>query len=144
MKVTGGDLYHLWRVSEVHLPRIADVFYDAYRLVAGAAAGNDEGGFRANAEAYPGSVAMTSTVGLAWAHLRDELQTMFAQIGSTVLAGAQGIRDATKAITDSDAGNADLLAKYIADPINLNKSDGASNPPAPGADDNPGQPVLPQ
>lgn len=31
-----GDLYALWRVSEALLPRVADLYYDTNRLVAGA------------------------------------------------------------------------------------------------------------
>src|SRR5688572_16510212 len=103
MAVTGGDLYHLWRVSEVHLPRIADVYYDANRLISGAASGNDEGGFRVNTS-YPGapSAAMTSSVGAAWAMVRDEMQAMFAQIGQTVLTAGEGVRMATQAFVDAD------------------------------------------
>jgi len=35
-KIMGGDLYRLWRVSDVHLPRVTDVFYDANRKINGA------------------------------------------------------------------------------------------------------------
>jgi hypothetical protein len=142
--VTGGDLYHLWRVSEVHLPRVADVYYDANRLVAGGAGGNDEGGFRDNQSVYPGSSAMTSSVGAAWAMVRDEMQAMFAQIGETVLTAADGVRMATQAFIDSDETGSNELAKYLSDPNNHNPNDPASNPPLPGADDSPGAPILPE
>lgn len=138
--VTGGDLYHLWRVSEVHLPRVADVFYDANRLLGGP--GKDSGdSFRDNTSVYPGSSFMTSSVGAAWDGLRGEMQTMMAQIGTTILDAAQGVREATKAYIEVDQANANLLNVYLHDPLSHDPADVASNPPAPGADDNPGSPV---
>jgi hypothetical protein len=141
-KIVGGDLYHLWRVSEVHLPRIADVYYDSTRIIGGAKTG-DGGGFRANTSAYPGSSAMTSSVGAAWAELRDELQRMYAQVGGAVLAAAEGVRQATQAYVAADMASANALQQFLADPNNHDPNSEASNPPKPGADDHPGEPVLP-
>lgn len=138
--VTGGELYHLWRVSEVHLPRIADMYYDANRLVAGAAAGS-EGGFGLNAPAYPGSSVMISAIGDAWGRLRDELQEMYAQIGGTVLEAAAGVRLGTQAIIAADTDGSDELAKFLNDPA-LHKPSPESNPPV--GDDAPGTPILPR
>jgi hypothetical protein len=135
-EVTGGDLFHLWRVSEVHLPRIADVFYDANRLLGGSEGGG--GSFRVNGPAYPGSSAMTSSIGAAWEDLRSEMQSMMEQVGTTVLEAAQGVRNATQAYLDVDAENANLLRDYLDDPANLDRTDAASNPPAPGSDEDPG------
>jgi len=138
--VTGGDLYHLWRVSEVNLPRVADVFYDANRLLGGP--GKNAGdSFRENTSIYPGSSFLTSSVGAAWEGVRAEMQTMMAQIGTTILDAAQGVRAATQAYLDVDRANADLLNVYLHDPLNHDPADIASNPPAPGADDNPGAPL---
>jgi hypothetical protein len=139
-KITGGDLYHLWRVSDVHLPRIADVYYDANRTLSGGI-GNDTGGFRANTAS--GSGAMSSSSGAAWAELRNELQSMYAQIGTTILTAATGIRQASQAYVDADMVSADELAKYRSDSTNHDPNDPASNPPVPGSDDDPGQPILP-
>lgn len=125
--VTGGDLYSLWRVSDVHLPRIADVYYDANRELARAA--------------YSGA-EMTESVGAAWMELCDELQVMYAQVGTTILVAADGLRKATRAFVDADMASADALEKYRSDPTN-HPTGRESNPPAKGDDDHPGQPILP-
>jgi hypothetical protein len=138
--VTGGDLYHLWRVSEVHLPRVADVFYDANRLLGGAAA-NTGDSFRANTSVYPGASFMTGSVGAAWDELRGEMQAMTEQIGTTILEAAEGVRQATQAYLESDIRSKDLLSRYLADPASHDPYDPASNPPVAGAEDSPGQPV---
>jgi hypothetical protein len=138
--VTGGDLYHLWRVSEVHLPRVADVFYDANRLLGGVAA-NTGDAFRDDTPVYPGASFLTSSVGAAWDELRSEMQAMTEQIGSTILEAAEGVRQATQAYLEADVRSRDLLSRYLADPANHDPHDPASNPPAAGADDNPGRPV---
>jgi hypothetical protein len=137
-EVTGGDLFRLWRVSEVHLPRVADVFYDANRLLGGSQGG--AGSFRAGAPAYPGSSVMTSAIGGAWEVMRSELQAMMEHVGTTVLDAAQGVRNATQAYLDVDTANAELLREYLDDPRNLNPADASSNPPTAGSDDDPGAP----
>ncbi|WP_433790621.1 hypothetical protein [Actinoplanes sp. CA-252034] len=137
-EVTGGDLFRLWRVSEVHLPRVADVFYDADRLLGGSQGG--DGTFRAGAPAYPGSGVMTSAIGGAWEAMRAELQSMMQHAGTTVSDAAQGVRNATQAYLDVDTANADLLREYLADPRNLDTSDPASNPPVAGSGEDPGTP----
>jgi hypothetical protein len=145
--ITGGDLYHLWRVSDVHLPRIADVYYDATRLVGGAettaSGGSDADAYRAGVAAYPGASILVSPIGTAWAGLRDEMQSMYGQIGGVILAAAEGVRKATQDFVTEDMVNADKLNKYKNDPNNHNQNDPASNPPAVTADDNPGTPSLP-
>ncbi|GAA1625458.1 hypothetical protein [Actinoplanes couchii] len=137
-EVTGGDLFRLWRVSDVLLPRVADVFYDANRLLGGSAGGGDS--FRVNGPAYPGSIVMSSTIGSAWEDLRAEMQAMVEHVGTTVLDSAQGVRTATQAYLDVDEANANLLRDHMADPRNLIPGDVASNPPLPGSDDDPGRP----
>lgn len=142
MSVFGGDLYHLWRVSEVLLPRIADVHYDANRLIGGVAAGNDEGAFAANTPAYPGaSTATYSPTGSAWAGVRDELQDMWAEIGTTVLEAAKAVRDARLAYESTDTEAANQLKAILADPMRHPTGE-ISNPPAPGSEEDPGRPVL--
>lgn len=154
--VTGGNLYHLWRISDVHLPRVADVFFDATRLISGGAAStsapvggqapvthHDSDGFRANTAAYPGASIMTSSIGAAWADLRDELQFMYAQIGETVIEAAQGVRQATDAFLHADGGNADLLKNYLNDPTSHDLKNPASNPPVADSPDDPGNPDVP-
>jgi hypothetical protein len=150
-RIVGGDLYHLWRVSDVHLPRIADVYYDANRTLNGGKSTStgpfdvtyDTEAFRESTPAYPGATAMSSPVAAAWADLRDEMQIMYAQIGETVLNAAEGVRRATQAYIDADLINADALTNYMADPANHDPTDPASNPPAPGSAEYPGEPVLP-
>ncbi|MEU8238263.1 hypothetical protein AB0C07_08465 [Actinoplanes missouriensis] len=146
--VTGGDLYRLWRVSDVHLPRVADVFYDANRLLGGASGGADA--FRVNAPAYPGSSFMTSSIGGAWQELRTELQLLMAQVGDTVLDGARGVRTAALVFNETDVSNAeDLLivdavggplGDYLRQPANHDPADVASHPPAAGSEDHFGTP----
>ncbi|MBN1170987.1 MAG: hypothetical protein JXA67_02330 [Micromonosporaceae bacterium] len=164
--IAGGDLYHLWRVAEVHLPRIADVYYDANRALSGAKTTyaqvgpgeahlppevtHDTDAFRQNTSSVPASAgyyasqaSMTSSVGAAWEALRNELQSMYAQVGTTVLDAAGGIRRAMQDFVDADLTSADELSKYLVDRTNHNPNDPASNPPVRGADDHPGEPVLP-
>jgi hypothetical protein len=136
-EIVGGDLYHLWRVSDVHLPRIADVYYDANRVLSGAK--TNASGPRTTTD----TAAMSSSAAAAWADLRDELQSMYAQIGETVLEAAEGIRRASAAFVEADLVNADALSDYMADPANHDPDDAASSPPAPHAPDHPGEPVLP-
>ncbi|BBH70720.1 hypothetical protein ACTI_74050 [Actinoplanes sp. OR16] len=146
--VTGGDLYRLWRVSDVHLPRVADVFYDANRLLGGAAGGSDA--FRVNAYAYPGASVMTSAIGAAWQELRGELQLTMAQVGDTVLDAARGVRTAALVYNETDIDNAGELLKvdgiggklgdYLSRRINHDPGDVASNPPSPGSGEDYGIP----
>lgn len=138
--VTGGDLYHLWRVSEVHLPRVADVFYDANRLIGGPGR-NSGDSFRGNTPAYPGASVMTSSVGAAWEGVRAGIQAMTEQLGSTVLDAAQGVREARQAYLDVDTANAAKFDAYLKNPANHDPSDANSNPPVAGSADDPGKPV---
>lgn len=140
--VTGGDLYRLWRVSEVLLPRIADTYYDANRLIGGAAAGNDEGGFASNTPVHSSTSATFSPTSGAWADVRDQLQEALAELGTTILDAADGVRSAREAYEASDARAAQELRQYLDDPRS-HPSDPASNPAAAGSEDDPGKPILP-
>jgi hypothetical protein len=142
--VVGGDLYHLWRVSDVHLPRVADVFFDATRtLNGGRSAGgqSDTDAFRVDTNL--GGQAMSSSVAAAWEDVRDEMQRGLAQVGETVMAAAEAVRAAIDAYQQADTRNADLLRQYLADPNHHDPDNPPSNPPAAWADDYPGEPVLP-
>jgi hypothetical protein len=135
-------------VSDVHLPRIADVFYDANRVLGGAAGGSDA--FRVNAPAYPGASVMTSTIGAAWQELRSELQLTMAQVGDTVLDAARGVRLAALVYNETDLANADDLLKtdtiggklgdYLSRAINHDPADAPSNPPLSGSNEYYGTP----
>jgi len=140
VEIMGGDLYHLWRVSDVHLPRIADVYYDASRGLGGAT-GADEGGFRDNTPAYPGASVMSSAVGAAWAALRDEMQAMYTETGQTILNAGEALRRAQRAYVEADMARSDALSKILSDPDYHNPNDPASNPPAENAPDHPGEPA---
>jgi hypothetical protein len=139
-EIVGGDLYHLWRVSEVHLPRIADVYYDAGRDLH-AASGDGPDRFRAGTPAGPDGTVMSSTVGAAWADLRAELMGMYREIGETVLDAAAAVRHAQQAYVEADLANADALSTYLADPAKHDPNDPLSNPPSGDADDHPGVPA---
>lgn len=157
-KMTGGDLYHLWRVAEVHMPRIADVYYDASRAVGGATSTttpvpgapahipptttNDTDAFRQNNESPGGG--MSSSVGAAWEALRNELQVMYADVGTTVLNAGKGLNRAMQAFVDEDQVGADELEKYRSSDANHDPDDAASNPPKPGSDEDPGKPDVPE
>ncbi|BCY14180.1 hypothetical protein [Actinoplanes sp. L3-i22] len=138
--VTGGDLFVLWRVAQVHLPRVADVFYDANRLLGGNGSGSTGRAFRANEAAYPGSGFMTSSVGSAWSELCLEMQLMMEQIGTTILDTGDGVMAAAHAFEEVDRGNADLLNDYLRDPAEHDPDDPVVNPPSPWAADYPGTP----
>jgi hypothetical protein len=138
--VTGGDLYVLWRVGEVHLPRIADVFYDANRMLGGNTTGSTSRAFRPNEAAYPGSSFLTSSVGAAWEELRVEMQLMMEHLGTTVLDTGRGVMNAAHAFEEADLANANLLNDYLRDPANHNAEDPLANPPAGWATDYPGMP----
>jgi|GEM_PF-1486385 hypothetical protein len=140
VEIMGGDLYHLWRVSDVHLPRIADVYYDASRALGGAT-GVDAGAFRANTPSGPGGSIMTSSTGAAWAALRDEMQRMYQEIGGTILDASAALRRAQQAYVEADMASADALSNYLNDPNMHDPNDPLSNPPVEGADDHPGEPA---
>ena len=142
-EITGGDLWHLWRVAEVHLPRVADVYYDASRLAGGGGSdGSSDGGFRDNAPAYPGAAsAMTSTIAAAWSGLADEMQAMFNEMGATVLDAADGVGLAIQTFIVSDAVCADALQVFLSDKNKHDPGGAASNPPVPGDAD---YPVAPE
>jgi hypothetical protein len=124
--VMGGDLYALWRVSDVHLPRITAVYYDANRTVA-----------------LSDSAGMAPAVAASWTELRTELTRMYAQIGETIDTAAVSLRQATQAFIDTDQANAQALSKYMSDSANHDYGNPASNPPQPGDNDYPAEPVTP-
>lgn len=140
VKAFGGDLYHLWRISEVLLPRVADVYYDANRLIGGNAGQNNAAGFASTTPVYSGSSYTYSPTANAWEGVRDELQAMFAEIGGTVLEGAEAVRQAQRAYENQDGSCKADLDAYLADPLKHPK-DPESNPPVPGSEDDPGQPI---
>lgn len=122
--VTGGDLYALWRVSEALLPRVADVYYDANRLVAAA----------------DGAAGLTFALTM-WNTLRYELQDMYAEIGGVVMDAATAVREARLAYEATDTEAARNLQSILADPWQ-NSTDPAVAPPAPGSEDDPGRPIA--
>jgi len=137
-EITGGDLYHLWRVGKVHLPRVADVYYDAASLAGGGGSGGSDGGFRENAPAYPGATyAMTSTVAAAWSGVSGEMQEMFTDIGTVILDAAEGVETAIQTFIGSDCVNDDELQVFLADKNKHDPDNPASNPPVPGDEDYP-------
>lgn len=140
-QILGGDLYHLWRVSDVHLPRIADVFSRAIDAIAGVPAGDAI--FRADASIYIGGPTHSS-VGEAWDDLRAELEQLLKDAILSIDCAEYGLRKAQQAYVDADLASADALSKYLADPINHDPLDPASNPPPRGSVEDPGYiPLLP-
>jgi hypothetical protein len=135
--VTGGDLHRLWRVSEVLLPRVADVFYDASRALAGAS--GNSAAFPADDAAYPGSTFTISSVGTAWGNLRSTMQAIMNHTGDVVMEAAQGVRVATAVFDQVDSENGkSILESYHETQA---QSDPNSLPPVPGSTD---YPVRPQ
>src|SRR5690606_34886199 len=124
-EIVGGDLYGLWRVSEVHLPRIADVFYDAGRAIGAAQPVR----FRGVASSRLDVPVMPAPAGAAWEELRDELLRLYAQVGDTVLVAAAGLRRAREVFVEADLANADALRNYLATPGMHDPNASASNPP---------------
>lgn len=125
--VFGGELLQLWMVSDVHLPRVAAQFYNANHDVAGVSA--DEG--------------LSSVTSYAWSQLHDELQSMYAQLGDTVMTAAEGVRKATRAYIDADMASQAELDACKDNGIDHSLSDRESNPPVQGDDDYPSKPILP-
>jgi hypothetical protein len=140
-EVTGGDLHRLWRVSEVLLPRVADVFYDASRTLGGAA--GNSAAFPADDAAYPGSTFMVSSVGTAWENLRSTMQSIMNHAGDVVMEAAQGVRVATAIFdqVDEENGKSLLDAYHETQAQDYPKPDPNSRPPVPGSPD---YPVRPQ
>lgn len=125
--LTGGDLFQLWQMSDVQLPRIASVFYQANHEIAGAG----------------GEGALSSVTAYGWQQLREEMQLMFAQVGDAVMAGAEGVRRAARLYVEADLASSEDLERYKRDSASFDPADPAANPPAPGAPDHPTAPILP-
>jgi hypothetical protein len=135
--VTGGDLHRLWRVSEVHLPRIADAFFDASRTLGGAT--GDQSAFPADDVGSPGTGFLVSSVGGAWEELRFTMQALLTHMGDVVVEASQGVRVATEVFNRTDSENAEgILEAYHRE---YGNSDVNSLPPAPGAADYPVRPA---
>ena len=149
--VTGGDLYRLWRVSEVNLPRVADVFYDASTALGGATGSSTA--FPARDSVYPGSSFKISALGAAWEDLRFTMQAIMTEMGDVVMDTARGVRVARELFdrVDRESGKT-LLEAYMgpagasvhtAGPggrVGHDYSEPASNPPVPGTPDHPLRP----
>lgn len=134
--VTGGDLHRLWRVSEVHLPRIADAFYDASQALGGAA--GDRSAFPADDVGSPGTGFLVSSVGGAWEELRFTMQAVLTHMGDVVVETAQGVRVATEVFNRTDGENAEgILEAYHRE---FGNTDANSLPPAPLSSDYPVRP----
>ncbi|GAA4951437.1 hypothetical protein [Actinoplanes utahensis] len=149
--VTGGDLYRLWRVSEVNLPRVADVFYDAGQALGRAAGGSTA--FPARDSVYPGASFKVSALGTAWEDLRSTMQSIMIEMGDVVMDTARGVRVARELFdrVDQESGKT-LLEAYmgpegtsvtVAEPggrAGHDYSEPASNPPVPGTPEHPVRP----
>jgi hypothetical protein len=104
--VTGGDLHRLWRVSEVHLPRVADVFYEAGRVLGGAT--GNRSAFPAD-DVGPGTGFLVSSVGGAWEELRSTMQSLMTHMGGVIDDAARGVRVATEVFDRTDGENAETI-----------------------------------
>ncbi|MEU4619314.1 hypothetical protein AB0G04_04935 [Actinoplanes sp. NPDC023801] len=146
--VTGGDLYRLWRVSEVNLPRVADVFYDAGHLLGGATGGSTA--FPAHDSAYPGASVKVSALGSAWEELRSSMLSIVTHMGDVVMETARGVRVAREMFDRVDTENGKSILESYMGPADGTLAPGAkrghdysepaSNPPTPGTSE---QPVRP-
>lgn len=134
--ITGGDMYHLWRVSDVHLPRVADLFYNTNQSISGAG-GSDA--FLADQASGPGGSIMSSATGQAWSELRSVILNVLGYNELSVNAACDGLRQARKDFVDADMVSSDALSKYRNDDTNHDPDDAKSNPP----DQKPGKPDMP-
>jgi hypothetical protein len=135
-EVVGGDLYHLWTVSEVHLPRIASVFYGAGGIMG--LPGTD---LYIPASDSGSLLPPVSAVENAWYAFRSELQSLMIEMGDVVMDAAQGVRHATEVFDHVDAANGrSILDAYMA--TEHDAADIPSNPPAPGDPDRPRRPAA--
>jgi hypothetical protein len=135
-EVVGGDLYHLWTVSEVHLPRIASVFYGA-----GGIMGLPSTDLYIPASDSGSLLPPVSAVENAWYAFRSELQSLMIEMGDVVMDAAQGVRHATDVFNRVDTANGkSILDVYME--TDHDAGDIPSNPPAPGDPDRPRRPTA--
>jgi hypothetical protein len=135
-EIVGGDLYHLWTVSEVHLPRIASVFYGA-----GGIMGLPSTDLYIAASDSGSLLPPVSGVENAWYAFRAELQSLMIEMGDVVMEAAQGVRHATEIFNQVDAANGrTILDAYME--TDHDPRDVATNPPAPDDPDRPRRPTA--
>lgn len=84
----GVELVALWHAGRVGLPRIAEAYIQANRMLAGTASGDGAFSRGYGGEHYPGGASSGQVYG-PWTQLRDTIQTILGNTANNVeLAGA--------------------------------------------------------
>lgn len=130
-EVTGGDLLTLWKVSKVHLPRVADVFGTASQLLGSGGDGGEGTADAADAftsEGRPSDIAYyhergnhakrpsydqpskpggdTGPIYPHWVQLRNELQYLTATTAQYALDASDAVNTALNMFRGVDEDNA--------------------------------------
>ncbi|HZE41452.1 MAG TPA: hypothetical protein VE172_21840 [Stackebrandtia sp.] len=145
--VTGGDLYSLWSVANVSLPRVAKVYTDANSAMSGTE--NSSGKFEAAPTDHGPS---TSPIYPYFENCRSELQHILAQTATNILDVSSALNLAIKDYEKEDTTAADQFKHIIAgDKVDLHgdgdavqihdPNDPSSSPPT--GTDKPGKPDEP-
>ncbi|MFD0558248.1 hypothetical protein FB566_3547 [Stackebrandtia endophytica] len=140
--VTGGDLYKLWTVANVHLPNVAAV-YTSGSSEMGGNQGDIRGAFETGGEGPHGQTIYGGPCE-AFYSLHSEFQHVLAQTGQNLLDTASAVNKAIENFSEEDtaAGN-DLDSILEGDPYDGTQlhdpNDPSQNPPA----EPPGEPDFP-
>lgn len=132
-EVTGGELLTLWKVGQVELPRIAQVYLDA---IGGLTAAREAAAafFREPAAAAAEPVA--GQAGPAWQRVCDELTETLSLCARNTLAATDAVGRAIGEHTRTDADGTGSLTeagqelwRRIHDPNEIDPADPDQNPP---------------
>lgn len=148
-KVTGGDLFKLWQVANVCLPRTAKTYTDASGGLGGTTGGTDGGTQFSDTEAFQKSDSMSphgepgGRVFASWSALRDEMHLIMGTTAQNLLYAQEALNTAIAQYQEEDDSlAADLTNNYLNNPEKHDKNDPSQNPPT--GDDKPGKPSLPE
>ncbi|GLZ78125.1 hypothetical protein Afil01_29320 [Actinorhabdospora filicis] len=138
-QVTGGDLFKLWQVANVYLPRAAKVYTDVNAGVAGTS--NGEIGAFGRGENASGHLD-GGRVLAAFGPLRNEFQWIIADTAQYLLDAQTALNKAIAEYGKQDAAAAaDFRNNYLNNPDKRDTSDPSQNPPT--GDYAPGSPLRP-
>jgi hypothetical protein len=136
-EVTGGELLTLWKVGQVELPTIAQVYLDA---IDGLAAARAAAAAYFEPPAWGKPESMAGQVGPAWQRVCDELTETLSLCARYTLAAADAVGRAITEYTGTDADGTGSqtepgqdLWRRIHDPNEIDPGDPDQNPPRPPA-----------
>lgn len=143
-EVTGGDLYKLWSVANVHLPNVAAVYTSGSSSM-GENQGDIRGAFETGSEGPHGSVIYGGPCE-AFFSLHNEFQHVLATTGQNLLDSASAVSKAIEEFVEEDTTAGTELDSvlegepYKGGPALHDPDDPAQNPP----EDPPGDPDYPE